>query len=166
MKEIWGHRLAFSATRRPSKAPLRAARKRCVIHDASYLQVVEVKARTKEEITELISLFLDPADVKVLLEGGRERGKEEGERMGEVFLYSCRAFPKGALGPVRFLWRPVGSEGAKEGMEEVRRLWVWLHPSFGAQVLAELEEEVGREGGREEGWGWKSRECRTCYCLS
>ena len=70
-----------------------------------------------------------------------------------MMLYTCDAYPRGALAPVTFLWQPEtdqnrtdGSAGPKEEREVVKEggtegnsmLWLWSHPASYAAVWTQI----------------------------
>ncbi|TFJ85281.1 hypothetical protein NSK_003704 [Nannochloropsis salina CCMP1776] len=144
MLDRWGYRLAYALSRKPSKAPLRALSEQCCLHDASYIRVLELQAYRRKDILTVLAAFMDPSDATTL----ESDEKMAGNQMGEAILYRRGAFPRGVLGPVRYMWRPRGRE---EGKGSEWHVWIWAHPAFANRLKEELEEATGGEGGREGG---------------
>ena len=146
----WGFCLPLSATRKPSKATVRAARGRSVLHDASYTRVLELSGAAAEGIAAVLGACLDPVDAAALLLEGGQQQRRRGARMAEAVLHRPGAFPQGALGPVRWLWRPPGlslspshAKGEGEGEDGAwAALWLWLHPAFADEVHALLQARI------------------------
>lgn len=132
----WGFRLALSATRRPSKACVRAARRQCVLHDASYTRVLELSGPAGA-VAALLAACLDPVDATVAME-------PIVERMAEAVLHRPGAFPQGALGPVRWLWRPClpPLPAKADGAASASALWLWLHPAFADAAKGAIEAHI------------------------
>ena len=55
-------------------------------------------------------------------------------QQGTAMLFHPHAFPYGAIGPVRFLWRAAKEEGG------LRDVLVWLHPACATEAVAALRE--------------------------
>ena len=73
-----------------------------------------------------------------------------GIREGEALFFRHDQHPKGALGLVKFLWRPCCPEA--DAVD--RQVWLWVHPSCYKDFLGELKavfnfKETKRKGGKE-----------------
>ncbi len=67
-----------------------------------------------------------------------------GAREGIAVLYRRGEYPRGAVGPVRFLWQaqpPDISERQQSGNEPTS-LWIWSHPAMHKEVLFEVHNCV------------------------
>ena len=67
-----------------------------------------------------------------------------GSREGSTVLYKAGQYPLGAIGPVKFMWRPTvldsACENAGQGDGQTdRQLWLWAHPAFYAELLQEIK---------------------------
>jgi hypothetical protein len=136
----WGFCLGLSATRKPSKATIRAARsrRRCVLHDASYTRVLEL-AGPADAIAALLAACLDPSSA-LAAELLTAPLAWSGARVADAVFHRPGAFPRGALGPVRWLWRPVGPGREWRGTHAA--LWLWLHPAFADEARACLQAHI------------------------
>lgn len=56
----------------------------------------------------------------------------KGNRHGEITLYKKDKYPFGAIGLVDFFWKP------REGENQPRTLWIWVHPSCLQEALDEF----------------------------
>ena len=67
-----------------------------------------------------------------------------GSREGSTVLYKVGQYPLGAIGPVKFMWRPTvfdrACENAGQGDGQTdSQLWLWAHPSFYTELLQEIK---------------------------
>ncbi|TPX69243.1 hypothetical protein SpCBS45565_g02571 [Spizellomyces sp. 'palustris'] len=118
MVELWGCKLADHPNDKSTRASFRAAKNQCLVHDASYFQVIEISGPEKV----LQTLLRDITDPTIPSIGSARY--IEGSRQGMTYLYGYLQYPKSAIAPATFLWRP--RSGRKD---EVRTLWLWLHPA-------------------------------------
>ena len=62
-------------------------------------------------------------------------GYLSGSMEGTSFLYQSNRYPRGAIGPVTFLWKPIGLSAE---INVNRTLWLWVHPLTFSEILQEL----------------------------
>ncbi|KEP64415.1 UNVERIFIED_CONTAM: POPLD (NUC188) domain-containing protein [Hammondia hammondi] len=144
MVNLWGYRLASHPTQRCQRKLYRYSKHKALIHDRSYMQLLELRGSVEALSAVLVSCG---ADASVFL----SRVFISGRQRGRLSLFTCglseerRTF----IGPAEFLWKPVEPEladhsqnstpgacsqgssepdGKKRG-DEVRTLWLWIHPS-------------------------------------
>ncbi|KND05052.1 ribonuclease P/MRP protein subunit POP1 [Spizellomyces punctatus DAOM BR117] len=118
MVELWGCKLAEHPNDKSSRASFRAAKNQCLVHDASYFQVIEISG--PEQLLQI--LLRDITDPTIPSIGSARY--IEGSRQGMTYLYGYLQYPKSAIAPATFLWRPRNGRN-----DEGRRLWLWLHPA-------------------------------------
>ena len=63
-----------------------------------------------------------------------EREVLAGGREVDVMLYHHGTYPRGAIAPVKLMWR------AKRVHDSERSAWLWVHPAAAAEALATLCE--------------------------
>ncbi|KAK1938186.1 Ribonucleases P/MRP protein subunit POP1 [Phytophthora citrophthora] len=146
MNEQHGYILPLHRADKGVAASLQAVRKMAILHDTSYYGVIELYG-LPQVILEALQLVSDPNGsdfhgLKFLA------GNEEGTSM----LYSVNEFPRGAIAPVTFMWRPLqkdfdnGEFKLHENWESTKRqLWLWVHPAAymeAATAIAAACQEV------------------------
>ena len=62
----------------------------------------------------------------------------KGTREGSTVLYSHDSYPRNALGPAKFLWRPLEVSNEGDTSSTRRQFWLWVHPACYGEVMAEL----------------------------
>lgn len=73
---------------------------------------------------------------------------KSGQREGRAILYHRGSYPRGAIGPVQFLWQmQVVSNSAESHILPASKLWVWCHPATHGEVLSEIQAAVGTVSG-------------------
>eukprot|EP00741_Cyanophora_paradoxa_P000344 tig00000403_g335.t1 len=127
MANLWGYRLAFRRADVQMRFAYRTTAHECTLHDASYHTAFEVSGASREAVVAFLAPLLDPAGT-ALAAPHMARGARE----GDLFLYAPGAFPYGALGPARFLWRPPAPGGGPA------LLWLWVHAAAHADAFAAL----------------------------
>ncbi|GMK55217.1 hypothetical protein CspeluHIS016_0202730 [Cutaneotrichosporon spelunceum] len=113
MANIWGYRLGMTPTLKGFRAAYRAARRRAIIQDTSFMGVIELQG-TQSQLVALLSK----------VSAGPFTGSKyvTGLRVARITAYHFGTFPLGLIGPVEVLWQPAGE---REG----RTVWVRVHPS-------------------------------------
>ncbi len=87
-------------------------------------------------------MFILPLCVGLTIAGKAFLG---GAREGATVLYRRGEYPRGAIGPVQFLWRAQPPDIADPEQSIVNKstsLWVWCHPAMHAEVLSEVHNCV------------------------
>lgn len=144
MEHLWGHILAagLPGRGRGSRSILRAARSAALVHDATYVQPVQLEGpRTAVfEVLESVSTFRRAAAEKNQAKPGNEarRGGNEGEEFGsvasEVMIHRQGEFPLGAIAPATLMWRPQRGQSSEP-----------------AASVADMEEDRAGEERRHDG---------------
>ncbi|CAG0897260.1 unnamed protein product [Darwinula stevensoni] len=122
MKEKWGWKIPLSPTDKGTRFAYRATTNSCIIFDLSYWRCLELRGLEANILRALQPM--NPPECGPSFGGIAQLRLQ---REGCVVLYQPNTYPLGAIGPVSFLWLP--SEEETE-----RRLWLWSHPSYAAQV--------------------------------
>ena len=65
-------------------------------------------------------------------------------------MYRRGCYPRGAVGPVQFLWRmQVVSDSAESLLLPASKLWLWCHPATHGEALSEVRAAVEPVSGRQ-----------------
>ena len=118
----WGFKLALHPNDKSFRSMHRAASYEAVLHDASYLQPIQLIGKQKD-IVALLDPMLDPT-----FPSCAHPDYIEGNRHLVSFLHRIGDYPNSCLGKVELMWRQASSL-------EDRYLWLWLHPSGFDQIL-------------------------------
>ncbi|KAF9651561.1 POP1-domain-containing protein [Thelephora ganbajun] len=122
METLWGYRLALHPTEKAFRSSHRASRHGCILHDASYHEIIEVRA-PQAVLIPLLDLCCEssasPGSVRYLT----------GSRACEALLYMPNSYPYDLIGPITILWRPAVSLGS-DNLPSSRIVWVVCHPSI------------------------------------
>lgn len=128
MDTLWGHRIALTPTLKSHRPAFRAARRACILHDASYYATLELKGR-REDVVAVLSGIIGPGT------GAWTGGKyESGGRSAMVTLYRWQAWPLGLLGPAEIIWDSAS--------QDVRRLWIRVHPAMFNDVYGAITQSA------------------------
>ncbi|EJT98701.1 POP1-domain-containing protein [Dacryopinax primogenitus] len=135
MSTLYGYRLPITPTQKSYRPSLRAARSGSIVHDYSYWSTLELRGR-EDVLRKVLERVVAPVGVG----GGGPGAKEcrEGARVWEGAAYECGMWPRGAIGPVWVLWRPL------TGNDPERQLWIRVHPACFAQFLGSLQCACGQ----------------------
>ncbi|BEI85520.1 hypothetical protein CcaverHIS002_0509210 [Cutaneotrichosporon cavernicola] len=118
MANIWGYRLGMTPTLKGFRAAYRAARRRAIMQDTSFVGVIELQG-TQKDIIALLS--------KVSAGTFTGNKYDGGMRVAHISAYHFGTFPLGLIGPVDVLWQP-----ARE--DKGRTVWLRVHPSIFDEV--------------------------------
>ena len=110
MVTLWGHRLALHPNDRHVRSSHRSINRNCVLHDASYLQCVEIVGPSAD-VTAFLSAILLPFRVSIV------------EYESTLSVSSC------PVGPVRVVTHPI---------ENGLQVWLWLHPACLSDITSLL----------------------------
>ncbi|KAF8631784.1 hypothetical protein AX17_004999 [Amanita inopinata Kibby_2008] len=100
MENKWGYRLAIYPTEKSFRPSYRASVQGSILHDASYLSVVELKGPQKY-LEAILRLCCDPQ-----AEDPSARRCTVGSRSIETHMYKPGSYPFDMLTPVTILWQP------------------------------------------------------------
>ncbi|CAN8025384.1 unnamed protein product, partial [Ixodes persulcatus] len=143
MADLWGYRVPLHPCDKGIRAAYRGSARHVLLHDLSYYNCIELIGEADHLLEKLSFITSSDAGLtfkaKLYLSGTQE---------GSTVLYHRGMYPYGAIGPVRFMWRPLQpSECQSESPSESqlnrqgnRQLWLWVHPSIHDEVCKELTE--------------------------
>ncbi|PHJ23035.1 popld domain-containing protein [Cystoisospora suis] len=163
MVNVWGYRLASHPTQRCQRKLYRYSRHKVLIHDRSYMQLLELQGMPEDLMAVLRACG---ADISLAF----SRPYLCGSQRGRLLLHAAPRTGddrKMLISPVEFLWKPAESvcegpsrachsvapnaqmlkvsscqtastPGALCPTEELRTLWLWVHPSASEAAEAEL----------------------------
>lgn len=117
MTEKWGYKLPLKSCDKTFRACYRASLKYCLIQDISYY--CSLMLYGKQNL--LIEGFKLMTDSSTGLTVGA-RAFLNSQREGSCIFYNIGKYPFGAIGEVKFIWRP--------SVNDDRVIWLWAHPSF------------------------------------
>ena len=139
METLWGYRLVRTApsyasrkftlsyqalhpTEKAFRSSHRASRHGCILHDASYHEIIQVRA-PQALLASLLDLCCEssasPTSTRYLT----------GSRACEALLYMPNSYPYDLIGPVTILWCPVAPRDSDD-LAYSRTVWVVCHPSI------------------------------------
>ena len=93
-----------------------------------------------------------------------------GQREGKAVMYRPGTYPRGAIGPVQFMWQapPTKSQASLQAtptkpqldpptparvestMSKPTKLWIWCHPAIHDDVLMEIQKTVKSHAGKSD----------------
>lgn len=133
MARLYGYKLALHDNCKAMRPTLKALNKFCIVHDESYYICWQLEADE--------TFLLENLSKICSSENGLTFGSKmylNGQYEGSCVVYELNKYPMGAIGPVRFLWKPKVTETTNE-----RHLWIWIHPSINDQMKFLLIELFG-----------------------
>ncbi|KAK9898144.1 POP1-domain-containing protein [Cystobasidium minutum MCA 4210] len=134
MIDTWGYRLAYTPTDKAFRPSYRASMHGAIVHDASYMQVLELKGDF-EALKEVLSFICDPGAVPPY-----SKRYASGVRECEIDLYEFEAYPCGLIGPATIFWEALPtSSSTSVGSSSLRKLFVRFHPSILGAVAANVQ---------------------------
>ncbi|XP_014248234.1 ribonucleases P/MRP protein subunit POP1 [Cimex lectularius] len=121
MATKWGYKVPLRPADKSYRACYRAAANHCLIQDISYYNCLEISGNLDVIMSGLKRHVNkeESVDSAFLLNGSRE---------GSVFFYRRDSYPRGAIGEVKFFWRPG----------DPKKIWLWVHPSFFDELIDEF----------------------------
>jgi len=118
-------------TEKAFRSSHRASRHGCILHDASYHEIIEVRA-PQAILASLLDLCCEssasPGSIRYLT----------GSRACEALLYMPNSYPHDLIGPVTILWRPAASLDSDGPVDSPRTVWVVCHPSIFESALRSI----------------------------
>ncbi|XP_077207943.1 ribonucleases P/MRP protein subunit POP1 [Paroedura picta] len=129
MVKKWGYCLGDKPTTKCYRACYRAMTNHCLLQDLSYYCCLELTGKEEDILTALAQMCnVDTGPTFAAI------SYLAGNRQGALMLYRKDQYPDGALGPVTFIWKPRNNDASAS-----RQLWIWTHPAFKQDILAELK---------------------------
>ncbi|GJE88273.1 POP1 and POPLD domain-containing protein [Phanerochaete sordida] len=153
MQDHWGYRLAESPTEKSYRPSHRASMHGSILHDASYMGLIELQG-PEQVLKALLDSCCDPQ----IASPGAKRFTT-GARACDTHLYKREAYPFSLVAPITVLWKPQLRQSTQQTASQSRRktskgkgkeresdenalervVWIWAHPSVFAQVYLELQ---------------------------
>lgn len=102
MADLWGYRVPLHPCDKGIRAAYRGSARHVLLHDLSYYNCIELIGEVEHLLEKLSLITSSDAGLtfkaKLYLSGTQE---------GSTVLYHRGMYPYGAIGPVRFMWRPL-----------------------------------------------------------
>ncbi|CAD7005671.1 ribonucleases P/MRP protein subunit POP1 [Ceratitis capitata] len=133
MVDRWGYRLPQSSCDKTYRACYRASAEHCLLQDMSFYACIELKGK----LTNFREGFARLSSTKCGL-SITAKTYISGRREGSIDLFRDGKYPDYALGRVTFMWQPINGDETLNEEDNIRTLWLWVHPSAHPAVLEEL----------------------------
>jgi hypothetical protein len=102
--------------------------------DLSYLHLLQLSARDPHLLTQRLNLLTDQLTGRIFTPS--DDGGVPSKEHTAVLFHPASGSRRRCLGEVTFLWIP-------ETGSAWRRLWLWIHPAFAAEILSQLTDVLG-----------------------
>ncbi|XP_040354862.2 ribonucleases P/MRP protein subunit POP1 [Ixodes scapularis] len=102
MADLWGYRVPLHPCDKGIRAAYRGSARHVLLHDLSYYNCIELIGEV-EHLLEKLSLITS-SDAGLTF---KAKLYVSGTQEGSTVLYHRGMYPYGAIGPVRFMWRPL-----------------------------------------------------------
>lgn len=112
MADLWGYRVPLHPCDKGIRAAYRGSVRHVLLHDLSYYNCIELIGDAKH-LAEKLSLITS-SDAGLTF---KARLYLSGTQEGSAVLYHRGMYPYGAIGPVRFMWRPVQPGKVESGSQ-------------------------------------------------
>ncbi|KAI0087814.1 NUC188 domain-containing protein [Irpex rosettiformis] len=166
MEDMWGYRLATTPTEKSFRPSHRASVHGSILHDASYLGLIEMKGPHHA-----LQCILDRCSDCQAPSPAAKRFAT-GARACDTHIYKRDAYPLDLIAPAKVLWRPVSGSSSSSNIrnstsastgehipkkasgprkkgkeresatvqppEDQRTVWIWVHPSVFDEIFQEL----------------------------
>ncbi|KAJ7601074.1 ribonucleases P/MRP protein subunit POP1-domain-containing protein [Mycena floridula] len=167
MADMWGYRLAVQPTEKSFRPSHRASVHGSIIHDASYMSLIELKG-PENALKEVLEACCDPQGP-----GPGSKRYTHGARTLDSQLYKPGCYPFDLVGPITVIWRPTcllpdlsppdepsetvsedpvipttgatkkrTRRGAKPIPDDSRVVWVRCHPSLFDDIFSTLQSSI------------------------
>ncbi|KAJ8328679.1 Ribonucleases P/MRP protein subunit pop1 [Batrachochytrium dendrobatidis] len=135
MVEKWGYKLADHPNDKNLRSAFRSSKNQSVIHDASYIQPIELNG-PELVVVKLLQSFLDPT-----FPNCAQKDYLNGSRHLVTFFHKRASYPAGAIGLVEILWKPY-HQVAGNALTDIRTVWLFTHPDTHERILKLLKEAI------------------------
>ncbi|KAJ3860541.1 POP1-domain-containing protein [Lentinula novae-zelandiae] len=154
MENMWGYRLAVTPTEKAFRPSHRASIHGSILHDSSYLSLIEMKG-PEATLKAILEMCCDAQDVSP----GAQR-YTSGARVCKTHIYAPNRYPLGLICPITVMWKSRPSIMSKpledaskykkgkgknkqkevppEASDNMRILWIYFHPSVYDEVFSAL----------------------------
>uniref|UniRef100_A0A0N5A9C3 Ribonucleases P/MRP protein subunit POP1 n=1 Tax=Syphacia muris TaxID=451379 RepID=A0A0N5A9C3_9BILA len=126
MIERWGYKIPFQSFQRAFRPTYRDSVHHCVIQDMSFLRCIQIVMGDRAPVLSALHAFFSPLACLTPASKFAEDGRFE----VSAFFYKPNEYPKGFIGPIRFMW--------SANRDGTHCLVIWTHPSISDQVLEHL----------------------------
>ncbi|KAK5978410.1 Ribonucleases P/MRP protein subunit POP1, partial [Trichostrongylus colubriformis] len=123
----WGYRLPDRSFQRNFRPCYRDSVRHCTVRDKSYLSCILISHNNQSELISMLSPLCMNSSSPTFAFKSSLSGRYE----VSTLIYRPGQYPRGLIGPARFLW-------SKEG--ETYHLALWMHPSCRDEMLDVLKE--------------------------
>ncbi|KAL0960688.1 hypothetical protein HGRIS_005715 [Hohenbuehelia grisea] len=155
MENMWGYRLAVQPTEKSFRPSHRASVHGSILHDASYMSLIELKG--PQNVLELILKYCcDPQGA-----GPGTKRFVAGSRVNDTRIYTPDMFPHGLIAPASILWRPDSAppssgnstqqqkastaKGKQKATTPIPRVvWIRCHPASYDAIIGVLQQCTSR----------------------
>ena len=150
MANEWGYKMPMNPSDRSLRACYNAGVHLATIYDASFMQVIALRASEVRSIAALMRAFVPPRDLQQLMSVDVCSGRRE----TQVRLHLPGAAPYGFIALAKCQWQAHGNSNkstntsassasataaaAAASSSSSHQLWLWLHPSIYALVQSLL----------------------------
>ncbi|KAJ3814661.1 POP1-domain-containing protein [Lentinula aff. lateritia] len=160
MENMWGYRLAVTPTEKAFRPSHRASIHGSILHDASYLSLIEMIG-PEATLKAILEMCCDAQDVS-----SGARRYTSGARVCKTHIYAPNRYPLGLICPITVMWKSRPSimskpleEASKskkgkgkdkqkeippEASDNVRVLWISFHPSMYDEVFFALRTSTSQ----------------------
>ncbi|KAG9057294.1 hypothetical protein FS842_007652 [Serendipita sp. 407] len=142
MENIWGYRLALHPTEKSMRPSHRAAVHGCIVHDSSYMAIIELRGKLLV-LKRVLLRICGPLGISATA-----ARFTNGSRICYAEMYEDASYPFGFISPVQVIWEPRTSspkhtkpaggpkstetetqqESRQKTTDDNRRIWLRLHP--------------------------------------
>eukprot|EP00842_Homolaphlyctis_polyrhiza_P004308 jgi/Hompol1/4879/HPOL_003985-RA len=136
MCEKWGYILADHPNDKSARASYRACKHTSIVHDASYIQPIQLSG-SQMHLIALLRAFLDPT-----MSDCAEPSYLSGDRQLTTFFHRRDQYPDGTIGKVQIMW-----QYCRDATDStLRNVWIWAHPQPHREILELLDAEIRSNG--------------------
>ncbi|CAN8001333.1 unnamed protein product [Ixodes hexagonus] len=136
MADLWGYRVPLHPCDKGIRAAYRGSAHHVLLHDLSYYNCIELIGEVEHLVEKLSLITSSDAGLtfkaKLYLSGTQE---------GSVMLYHRGMYPCGAIGPIKFMWRPVQSGKSQAGKQAISQ----LDSQAGKQAISKPSHKAGTQ---------------------
>jgi hypothetical protein len=108
---------------------------KCLMFDLSYLHLLQLSAQDPHLLSQRLNLLTDQLTARTFTPPSDD-GDGPSKEQTAVLFHPASVSRRRCLGEVTFMWIP-------ETGSAWRRLWLWIHPAFAAEILSQLTDVLG-----------------------
>ena len=144
MVDYWGYRVAERAVHHCNRAAFRFAAHSCALHDASYLQCLEL-AGAEKDVSQCLGLLASPCvrEPRAVAAASLLRGQKS--VTCAMYAHTSLQWPtmSASVGPITIIYRPRGCSA-----EAQQQVWLLVHPSSAAALGHALQVVSSAASGK------------------